>query len=66
MYSLTALYLPNQKKMKNLQSISKHKGNMLPSPKPDWGLKHKKPRIFPSVIQAITCLSSRLKILNIS
>ncbi|XP_012254838.2 protein abnormal spindle [Athalia rosae] len=35
---------------------------MLPNPKPDWGLKHSRPRLFTSVHHAVGALCKRLKI----
>lgn len=40
---------------------SKSKPELLPSPKPDWGLKHKRPRTFENIPQAINAIAKRMK-----
>ncbi|KAJ8681161.1 hypothetical protein QAD02_016948 [Eretmocerus hayati] len=65
-YLLSSLYTSiNRKLTKTRVNALKCKESM-PSPNPDWGLKHKLPRTFSNVSQAITTIASRLRILNIN
>ncbi|CAB0027875.1 unnamed protein product [Trichogramma brassicae] len=66
-YLLSTLYTSiNKKVSKSSLQTTKAKNDAMPSPKPDWGLKHKRPRAFSSNSQAITALATRLNILNIA
>ncbi|XP_014235635.1 abnormal spindle-like microcephaly-associated protein homolog [Trichogramma pretiosum] len=66
-YLLSTLYTSiNKKVSKSSLQTTKAKNDAMPSPKPDWGLKHKRPRAFSSNSQAITALATRLNILSIA
>ena len=43
-------------------NLSKIKADHLPSPKPDWGLNHKRPRTFKNESQAIIAIAAKLNI----
>lgn len=64
-YLLSSLYNSVSKKIvKPSLNISKGKIDPFPSPKPDWGLRHKRPRTFNNISQAINAIALKVKILN--
>ncbi|OXU30298.1 hypothetical protein TSAR_016715 [Trichomalopsis sarcophagae] len=57
--------LCNSTKNKPTTNTTKCKLDLLPSPKPDWGLNHRRPRTFKSISQAIASIASRLGLVNV-
>ncbi|XP_033230716.1 abnormal spindle-like microcephaly-associated protein homolog [Belonocnema kinseyi] len=57
---LKSLYDTVSKKMHKFATANSETMEVLPNPKPDWGLKQKQPRIFGNVVHAVTSISERL------